>query len=130
EADHISIIRDNSLDIELYVDPDLYKSCILNVITNAFHAMGSKSGEGILRIREEIVNDTFVLTILDNGAGVKPEDLEKIFEPFFSTKQDGLGLGLPMTRRVMEEHGGKVELRSVVGEGSEVRLTLPLPTVR
>ncbi len=130
EADHINIIRDNSLEVELYVDPDLFKSCILNVITNAFHSMGSSDKAGVLRIKEEIVNDIFVLTISDNGKGVKPEDLEKIFEPFFSTKQDGLGLGLPMTRRVMEEHGGKVELSSVVGEGSEVRLALPLPTVR
>ncbi len=127
EADHISIVRDNSLDIELYVDPDLFKSCILNVITNAFHAMAAKSGERLLRIREELVNDNFVLAILDNGEGVKPEDLEKIFEPFFSTKQDGLGLGLPMTRRVMEEHGGKVQFHSVVGEGSRVRLIIPLP---
>ena len=130
EADHIEIVRENSLDAELYVDPDLYKSCILNVVTNAFHAMGSPNKKGVLRIKEEIINDTFVLTISDNGKGVKPEDSEKIFEPFFSTKQDGLGLGLPMTRRVMEEHGGKVELHSVVGEGSEVRLTLPLPTSR
>lgn len=130
EADHISIIRDNSLEVELYVDPDLFKSCILNVITNAFHSMGSWNKAGVLRIKEEIVDDIFVLTIRDNGKGVKPEDLEKIFEPFFSTKQDGLGLGLPMTRRVMEEHGGKVELSSIVGEGSEVRLALPLPTVR
>ncbi len=128
EADGINIIRDKSLDVELYVDPDLFKSCILNVITNAFHAMGSSKKAGVLRIKEEIVNDTFVLTLNDNGKGVAQEDLEKIFEPFFSTKQDGLGLGLPMTRRVMEEHGGKVELHSVVGEGSEVRLTLPLPT--
>jgi len=130
EADRITIIRDNSLDAELYVDPDLFKSCILNVITNAFHAMGSSNKAGVLRIKEEIVNDTFVLTISDNGKGVRPEDLEKIFEPFFSTKQDGLGLGLPMTRRVMEEHGGKVDLSSVVGEGSAVSLTLLLPSVR
>jgi len=130
EADRITIIRDNSLDAELYVDPDLFKSCILNVITNAFHAMGSSNKAGVLRIKEEIVNDTFVLTISDNGKGVRPEDLEKIFEPFFSTKQDGLGLGLPMTRRVMEEHGGKVDLSSVVGEVSAVSLTLLLPSVR
>jgi len=130
EADSINIIREGLFDVELYVDPDLFKSCILNVITNAFHAMGSSKEPGVLRIKEEIVNDAFVLTISDNGKGVKPENLEKIFEPFFSTKQDGLGLGLPMTRRVMEEHGGKVELHSVVGEGSEVRLILPLTTPR
>ncbi|MBF0558626.1 MAG: sensor histidine kinase, partial [Nitrospirae bacterium] len=54
------------------------------------------------------------------------EDLDKIFEPFFSTRQDGLGLGLPMTRRVMEEHGGRVEFNSIDGEKSEVKLILAI----
>ncbi|MGD0280942.1 MAG: ATP-binding protein [Dissulfurispiraceae bacterium] len=126
EADRITIVRDNSLDAELYVDPDLFKSCILNVIANAFHAIGAAQRAGVLRIKEETVKDTFVLTISDNGKGVRPEDMEKIFEPFFSTRQDGLGLGLPMTRRVMEEHGGKVEFSSILGEKSEVKLILPL----
>ncbi len=126
EADRITIVRDNSLDAELYVDPDLFKSCILNVIANAFHAIGAAQRAGVLRIKEETVKDTFVLTISDNGKGVRPEDMEKIFEPFFSTRQDGLGLGLPMTRRVMEEHGGKVEFSSIFGEKSEVKLILPL----
>ena len=130
EADGINIIRESPLDVQLYLDPDLFKSCILNVITNAFHAMSASGRAGLLRITEEIVEDTLVLTICDNGKGVKPEDLDKIFEPFFSTRQDGLGLGLPMTRRVMEEHGGKVEFHSIIGEKSEVKLILPLQTKR
>ncbi|HEX8949397.1 MAG TPA: HAMP domain-containing sensor histidine kinase [Dissulfurispiraceae bacterium] len=124
EADGITIIRGTPSEAELKVDPDLFKSCILNVITNAFHAMGRK---GVLKITEAISGNEFLLSIADNGEGVSRENLERIFEPFFSTKQNGLGLGLPMTRRVMEEHGGRVEFKSVVGEGSEVALALPLP---
>ena len=123
EADGITIIRGTPSEAELKVDSDLFKSCILNVITNAFHAMGR---QGVLKINEAITGDEFLLSITDNGEGVSPENLERIFEPFFSTKQNGLGLGLPMTRRVMEEHGGRVEFRSVLGEGSEVKLILPV----
>jgi signal transduction histidine kinase len=57
---------------------------------------------------------------------VPEENLQAIFEPFFSTKENGLGLGLPMTRRVIEEHGGRVEFRSVPGCGSEMTFVLPL----
>ena len=77
EADGINIIRESPLDVQLYLDPDLFKSCILNVITNAFHAMSASGRAGLLRITEEIVEDTLVLTICDNGKGVKPEDLDK-----------------------------------------------------
>lgn len=126
EAEGITIVREGTTRAELLVDPDLFKSCIINVLTNAFHAMGATQKKGVLRVREEMSGEEFVLTIADNGEGVSPEHREKIFEPFFSTKQNGLGLGLPMTRRVMEEHGGRVEFESVPGEGSAVRLVLPL----
>lgn len=126
EADKITIIRDYSTDQDINIDIDLFKSCILNIITNAFHAMES-SKEKTLKIKTKIVDSEFVLSIKDSGIGVPPENLSKIFETFFSTKQNGLGLGLPMTMRVMEEHGGRVEFNSIKDNGSEVRLILPLP---
>ncbi|MEW6116386.1 MAG: ATP-binding protein [Nitrospirota bacterium] len=126
EADGISIVREKSTATELSVDPDLFKSCILNIVTNAFHAMGARGRKGVLTIKEEVSEREFILTIADNGAGVSEEHMERIFEPFFSTRQNGLGLGLPMTKRVMEEHGGRVAFSSVQGEGSEVRLILPI----
>ncbi|MDD5153581.1 MAG: HAMP domain-containing protein [Desulfovibrionales bacterium] len=126
EADGIEIIREYVATRELDVDPGLFKSCLLNVITNAFHAMGVSGKGGVLRVRTEIVGNEFVLSVIDNGTGVAPHDLSRIFEPFFSTRQEGLGLGLPMTKRVMEEQGGLVEFHSVEGQGSEVRLILPL----
>lgn len=136
EADGIRIIKEYHAKTEIYVDADLLKSCILNVITNAFHALGTGSDqdlesrnqnrEKILKIKTEIIDREFVLTISDNGEGVAPENISWIFEPFFSTKQNGLGLGLPMTRKVMEEHRGRVEFHSTVGQGSEVRLIIPI----
>lgn len=140
EADGIRVVRDYSVDVEISVDADLFKSCILNIITNAFHAM-EKSSEKVLNIsvKRESSNvhqstvdaghstiDYFVLSIADTGIGVSQDNLSRIFEPFFSTKQNGLGLGLPMTMRIMEEHGGRVEFNSTEGKGSEVKLILPL----
>ncbi|MBZ0157602.1 MAG: HAMP domain-containing protein [Alphaproteobacteria bacterium] len=126
EADGIRIVREYSVDAELSVDPDLFKSCVLNMITNAFHAMGQAGRPGVLKVRTGTAGDEFVLSVEDNGIGVAQENREKIFEPFFSTRQNGLGLGLPMTKRVMEEHGGRIVFASVAGEGSEVQLWLPL----
>jgi len=126
EADGISIIKDYSAEVEINVDTDLFKSCILNIIANAFHAMET-SQEKTLAIKTEIVGKEFVLSIKDSGIGVSQANLPRIFEPFFSTKQNGLGLGLPMTMRVMEEHGGRVEFDSTEGKGSDVKLILPLP---
>jgi len=97
----------------------------LNTIANAFHAMET-SQEKTLAIKTEIAGKEFVLSIEDSGIGVSQENLSRIFEPFFSTKQNGLGLGLPMTMRVMEEHGGRVEFDSTEGKGSKVKLILPL----
>ncbi|MBF0319066.1 MAG: HAMP domain-containing protein [Nitrospirae bacterium] len=128
EADGIVIIKNYCSDMMLNVDPDLFKSCVLNVITNAFQAMNAqKSSGGVLKITTEVKENEFVLTIEDDGPGVAAENLPKLFEPFFSTKQNHPGLGLPMTFRVMEEHGGRVEFYSEPGHGSEVKLFLPCP---
>lgn len=125
EADGINIVKDYSADVEISVDADLFKSCILNIVTNAFHAMET-SQRKILKIKTELIDNEFILSITDTGMGVSHENLSRIFEPFFSTKQNGLGLGLPMTMRVMEEHGGRVDFNSVEEKGSDVKLILPL----
>lgn len=126
EVERIKIVRETMASVELYVDPDLFKTCVLNAVTNAFSAMASKEEGGILKIKSIIDDGNLVLSISDNGEGVLPENLNKIFEPFFTTKERGLGLGLPMTRRVIEEHGGRVEFRSVYGDGSEIIFIMPV----
>ncbi len=125
EAEKIKILRETPDDYELSADPELMKSCILNLIANAFHAMETIERDRLLIIKTEAAGNDFILTLSDSGEGVSGENLEKIFVPFFSTKKDGLGLGLPFTKRVVEEHGGRVEFTSVLNEGSMAKIILP-----
>ncbi|MEP9411466.1 MAG: HAMP domain-containing protein [Candidatus Brocadia sp.] len=126
ETEGISIVKEYHAGNELELDRDLIKSCILNVVSNAFQAMSMPGKEKVLTIRTEMVGEKLILSIADSGLGVPAANLSKIFDPFFSTKPDGLGLGLSITKRITEEHGGDIEFRSTEGEGSEVRLLLPI----
>ena len=108
---------------ELSVDPEFIRTCVLNVVINAFEAM---PGGGVLAVRAGLREQWVELAIADSGAGVAAEKLEKVFEPFFTTKSGGLGLGLALTRRIIEEHGGRVGFASRPGEGSVVTFYLPL----
>ncbi|MBF0538832.1 MAG: HAMP domain-containing protein [Nitrospirae bacterium] len=129
EADGIKIVREfDDVDVTVDVDPALFKSCILNVIVNAFNSMSdNKKDSGVLRITSGLLENAYLLTITDNGVGLPQKLISRVFEPFFSTKQNHPGLGLPMTKRVMEELDGWVEFHSVEGEGCSVKLCLPCP---
>jgi len=67
-----------------------------------------------------------VIEVSDNGRGIDPQDLANIFSPFFTTSKGGTGLGLPAVRRIARLHGGSVEVKSVVGEGSAFTIRLPI----
>jgi len=107
----------------LLIDPELIKTCIFNVILNAFQAMPEG---GDLTVTTKETNGKAFVIVSDTGIGVSRENLQKLFDPFFSTKSTGLGLGLAMTKRVVEEHGGKVDFQSVEGEGSTITISLPI----
>ncbi len=107
----------------LSLDPELIKTCIFNVILNAFQSMPSG---GDFTVATTTENHKVQIVIQDTGIGVSKENLPKLFDPFFSTKSTGLGLGLAMTKRVVEEHGGKVDFLSTEGKGSTMTITLPL----
>jgi signal transduction histidine kinase len=108
---------------ELNVDPEFLKTCLYNIILNAFQAM-PRGGD--LFIRTRISDGRFSMIIEDTGEGISEEKLGRIFDPFFTTKTKGLGLGLALTKRVIEEHKGKVDLRSTEGKGSTMTITLPI----
>lgn len=123
ESDNIVITyRDEGIPV-LRVDPELMKTCILNIIVNAFEAMPSG---GNLTIRSGMRNGRAFIVFRDTGVGVSREHIPRLFDPFFSTKATGLGMGLAMTNRVVEEHGGKVEFESAEGKGSTVTILLPV----
>lgn len=123
EKESIKILYHNEGIPTLSLDPELIKTCIFNIILNAFQAMPS-GGEIIIRLTA--LNNKATVTIRDTGVGVSRENLAKLFDPFFSTKTTGLGLGLAMTNRIIEEHGGKVDFQSTEGKGSTVTLSLPV----
>ena len=112
---------------ELDLDPEFIKTCLYNIVVNAFEAMPAG---GTLTVRGLVDDGLVTLAFADTGVGLDAEELDKVFTPLFSTKQGGLGLGLALTRRIIEEHGGKVGFTSTRGLGSEVSLHLPLEEVR
>ncbi|MCS7203550.1 MAG: HAMP domain-containing histidine kinase [Thermodesulfovibrio sp.] len=123
EKYNILIHKDYLIDFILELDIDLFKSCLMNVILNAIEAM-KESNQKTLFIKTELVDDEVVIKIIDTGVGIPEELKEKIFEPFFTTKKHGLGLGLPLAKKVIEEHGGRVEFLSKEKQGSEFRIYL------
>jgi len=125
EKEGINIYKDYTVDFVLNIDVDLIKSCVLNIITNAIYAMRDSEVKNLF-IKTELVEDSLLIKISDTGSGVPEELIDKIFEPFFSTKKEGLGLGLPLAKKVIEEHGGTIEFTSKIGQGSEVKIYLPV----
>jgi len=123
EKDGIAIHYHNGELPILSVDPEFIKTCIFNVVLNAFQAMPDG---GDLTVSTNTVNGKAFITVSDTGVGVSRENIQKLFDPFFSTKSTGLGLGLAMTKRVVEEHGGKVDFQSVEGKGSTITISLPV----
>ena len=97
---------------------------IINLINNAENAI---CGEGSIQIRTRVYNHTIIIRIKDTGSGIKPEDLDKIWEPFFTTKDEkvGTGLGLPICANIISKHGGIVKVSSSFGTGTCVTIMLP-----
>jgi signal transduction histidine kinase len=123
EEDRIDIERKIEILPLLSLDPELIKTCILNIFLNSFQAM--PDGGRLSVITKASDNKVFIV-IEDTGIGVSRENLSRVFDPFFTTKASGLGLGLTLTKRVIEEHGGKVDFQSKMGEGSIVTISLPI----
>ena len=97
------------------LDADLFKQAVLNLMLNAEHAM-PEGGELIMTTRRD--GPWVVLEVTDTGSGMTEDVQAKIFDPFYSTRPGGSGLGLPTTRKIVEAHGGTIEVQSVPGKGS------------
>ena len=91
---------------------------------NATQAMPPEGGEIILSARRD--QTWAVLEVMDTGRGIPPEAVEKIFDAYYSTKSGGTGLGLAITRRVVQEHRGKISVSSEVGKGTVFSIALPI----
>lgn len=111
----------------LMVDQGVLARALTNIVENALHAM---PGGGTLRIEASEVNENRVqLSLTDTGVGMDPGSLDRIFEPYFSTRGSGTGLGLTIAKRNVELNGGTIEVESERGRGTTVRITLPTARV-
>lgn len=106
------------------LDADIFKQAVLNLMLNAEQAM-PEGGELIVTTRRD--GDFVVLEVIDTGIGMSDDVRAKIFDPFYSTRKGGSGLGLPTTRNIVEGHGGAIEAQSVPNKGS--RFTIRLPSI-
>jgi signal transduction histidine kinase len=116
---------------QIYADENGLKQCFLNIILNALQAMpegGTLCIEANLEQPSQTGDRTGCLSISisDTGPGIKESDREKVFYPFYTTKKDGTGLGLPASRRIIEKHGGKIFVAPEVSEGTTMVVELPL----
>ena len=106
---------------EIEVDVDQVRRVLFNIVNNAVEAMDGRGGRLVLRTSAD--EGGVLITVEDEGPGV--DDVERIFEPHYTTKVKGTGLGLAIARQIVEEHGGRIRVSSVVGRGTTVRIHLP-----
>ncbi|HNB60177.1 MAG TPA: ATP-binding protein [Phycisphaerales bacterium] len=121
------------------VDVKHVKQALLNLMLNATQAMAQSKGGGGVAARELILrtepfrddhdqsrSDCVRIHVIDTGPGIAPEVVERIFQPYFTTKAGGSGLGLPTARRLIQEHAGRLEVHSEPGKGSDFMVVLPV----
>jgi two-component system sensor histidine kinase HydH len=124
---NILLELDEQMD-RVFVDPDRLNQVLLNLYLNGLQAM-----EGITSSRKLTVasgrspdNKSVVITVTDTGCGIAEEMLDRVLDPYFTTKPAGTGLGLAMAYKIIDEHGGSIRFDSRVGEGTRVTVTLPV----
>jgi PAS domain S-box-containing protein len=122
---------------QIYADPLHVQQILGNLVTNACQAMAdpsldakagsaTTSGRCKLTISAQQKKQMVVIAVKDTGAGINPENIEKLFEPLFSTKAKGIGLGLAVSKKLAEANGGRIEVKTQVGKGSTFTLYLPV----
>ena len=124
DCDGIHFAIQHAANIEIEADPLLLKQAIINLVENAVHA--TEAGRGTVSIRSSLSSDGLDLSVMDSGCGIDSELREQIFTPFFSTSAGGSGLGLPLVRKIIDAHRGRVSYQSVPGRGTTFTISLPL----
>lgn len=125
--------REAGVEVVRYLDPELpnvrldretFRSAVLNLLINATQALDA-GGQIVVRTRPAGLG--VLLELIDTGPGMDAETLAKAFRAFYTTKQGGSGLGLPTARKIVEAHGGTIDLESAPGRGTKVTIWLPAP---
>jgi signal transduction histidine kinase len=132
-ADRISrsparVERDLDFDVTLRADPDKLRRVVMNLVGNALDALEeSSSADPVVRIScgRSLAGTEVWLRVKDNGPGIEPARLAKIWSPFHTSKKSGTGLGLAITKKIVEAHGGTIEVKSEMAVGTELVATFP-----
>ncbi len=115
-------IEDDTLDIK--IDPMLVEQVLINLIRNSIHAVEGKS-EKHIEVKAYRDEKMIIIEVTDNGKGIPEKELKEIFVPFFSTKKDGSGIGLSLSKQIMSLHGGRIKVDSILNEGTSFYLVFP-----
>lgn len=125
KAKSINVVADvSSFPQTASFDSDMMRQVLLNLYLNSIESMEE---DGTLTIRAIREDNRLVIKVIDNGCGIKEEDIGQIFDPYFTTKSTGTGLGLAITNSIVESHGGEIKISSCPGKGTEVSVILPQP---
>ncbi|RKU27956.1 hypothetical protein C6497_10255 [Candidatus Poribacteria bacterium] len=123
EHHQINLVSDFSLELtDFQFDADKIKQAFMNVVLNGMEAMPEGGTLTVSTFKQE---NTVCLKVMDTGIGISEKDIEHLFEPFFTRKDKGTGLGLANVKRILEEHDGNIEIDSTLGEGTTVTMWLP-----
>jgi signal transduction histidine kinase len=120
----VKIEHSNGLS-RVTADREQLKTCFMNITANAIQAM-PQGGELKIETEADTRRKEIRIIFSDTGHGISAEALQRIFQPYFTTKRLGIGLGLALTQRIVHEHGGKITVSSQVNRGTRVVVTLPL----
>ncbi|MEE2665192.1 MAG: ATP-binding protein [Myxococcota bacterium] len=126
--DGITIERSFDTDGALRGDPEKLRRIAINLVGNAIDALADSATADrqiVVALGENLAGSEVWVRVRDNGPGIEPEVAARIFDPFFTQKQAGTGLGLSITRKLVEAHGGEIELASELGQGTEFLVTFP-----
>ena len=121
---HINVVRDFDDDLpKVDLDSGQMKQALLNIILNANQSM---SPGGQLTVKAYKTDDHMSIDIADTGIGIPPGRIDKLFDLFYSTKENGTGLGLPIAERIINMHGGEIQVESQEGKGTTFSILLPI----
>jgi len=127
EAQARSVVMEKEIDSQLpaaRLDKGKISQALINIVTNGLHAM---ERGGKLTIKAKIDRKDWArITISDTGKGIPKEEIEKVFDYSYTTREKGLGLGLPIAHKIIEEHGGRITIASRMGKGTAVSILLPI----
>ena len=133
---HISLVSDLcDCDVRLLLDAKLFREVIVNLSQNSISAISKKFDDdesrikGKISIKSRVENDRYILTFADDGTGMDEETSSRVFEPYFTTKSNGTGLGMAMSYKIIKEFSGDISVSSLLGNGTTFTIMLPLPQI-